>query len=847
MKKGLILLIVLMLTASVAAAGNVFSKAAVTKRRDVPVLVKNLSVPVKEDEASLKGFIKESFFKNFDLGMNIDPKLFKAVDIDGTSIYKFSHTYKGIPVEGVYTTLTVKDGQINKMGNGLGKIDIDVTKIISQDKALLSAAKFRGMKKTPKVYYVEKLITRYFGQFVAAYKVRFAPIALYDSRYVVVNALTGKVIKSGNSTYFADDDILGDDAEVSDADAVPPVEATDMAKMWKYNPLVTPDLEEVELNWVAPVDDTDLAEEARGFLTTDKDNEGIRKIKAFNCPNKGEKIDVTDLVESLLGMDLGDNKVMAPLCSPVQLANKIDNGSFIYEDCDGGHEFVKENMTEDKIDRCAEISMYYHASKIYNYLRGLYKDLGREGKFYLQNNDADRPLNVIGNFQMPDTGDYMALLGGTAELVPMDNAFFSQDNPLITSLLGQFGIKGDLLVFGQGTKADLGYDGDVVYHEFGHATIYTAGIAGMEFTDKYGLSNEPGSIHEGTADTFAFLMTDNSCTGEYASKGFVDYAESMNQTIEMDKEGDYYCMRTALNEYTVFEDFIGEVHWDGQPLLAANWEIYQLMKGDDTDTQTHRDNYTKLIMKTLYSIGDSDASFKLWADTFMAEVENDDVYKAKKADIEKILTDRNFFEEVRARSANKTIEQSYIGAAAAAEGTGDLTGGSGLTITEDGEEIDIAPSYLQFYYDVPEDAEKTGIKISMTVTADSGSSMIPTGGDGNPEIQLFYRKDVPVEYVFDAESDKVTVEKDGAVEKGGSGSFNTFEIADVEKGKRYYFQLINTASSSGILKSIKVEAADVESETEDSDEEVVDDGNAEEIPDEEGSENKSSSGCSLSF
>ena len=850
MKKALILLVVLMLAASVTAVEkNLFSKATVKTRLDIPVLVTNLSVPVKEDRASLKAFIQNSFFKTYNLGMNIQPVLFRAVDIDGTKIYKFSHTYKGIPVEGIYTTLTIENGKIKRMGNGLGKIDIDVSKIISSDKALLSAAKFRGMKKLPKIHHVEKLITRHFGQFVAAYKVRFAPIALYDSRYVIVNALTGKVIKSGNSTYFADDDILGDDAEVSDADTVPPVEATDMAKMWKYNPLVTPDLEEVELNWVAPVDDADLAEEARGFLTTDKDKEGIRKIKAFNCPNKGEKIDVTDLVEGLLGMDLGENKIMAPLCSPVQLANKIDNGSFIYEDCDGGHEFVKENMTEDKIDRCAEISMYYHASKIYSYLRGLYKDLGREGKFYLQNNDSDRPLNVIGNFQMPDTSDYMALLGGTAELVPMNNAFFSQDNPLITSLLGQFEIKGDLLVFGQGTKADLGYDGDVVYHEFGHATIYTAGIAGMEFTDKYGLSNEPGSIHEGTADTFAFLMTDNSCTGEYASKGFIDYAESMNQTIEMDKEGDYYCMRTALNEYTVFEDFIGEVHWDGQPLLAANWEIYQLMKGDDTDTQTHRDNYTKLIMKTLYSIGDSDASFKLWADTFMTEVESDDVYKAKKADIEKILTDRNFFEEVRARSANKTVETSYIGAAAgdAGDSTEGLTGGSGLTITEGEEEINIAPSYLQFYYDVPEDAEKTGIKISMTVTADSSSSILPTGDGGDPKIQLFFRKGVPVEYVFDAESDIVTVEKDGTLEKGGSGSFNTFEIAGVEKGKRYYFQLINTAASSGVLKSIKVEAADVESETEDSDEDVVDSGNAEEVPDDEGAEEKSSSGCSLSI
>ena len=78
--------------------------------------------------------------------------------------------------------------------------------------------------------------------------------------------------------------------------------------------------------------------------------------------------------------------------------------------------------------------------------------------------------------------------------------------------------------------------------------------------------------------TFLFLMTDNTCTGEYASETDREMGASQGGMVEMDKEGDFYCMRTALNEYTVFEDFIGEVHWDGQPLLAANWAIYKLIE-----------------------------------------------------------------------------------------------------------------------------------------------------------------------------------------------------------------------------------------------------------------------------
>ena len=152
-------------------------------------------------------------------------------------------------------------------------------------------------------------------------------------------------------------------------------------------------------------------------------------------------------------------------------------------------------------------------------------------------------------------------------------------------LLGEFGVTGDLLVFGQGTKADFGYDGDVIYHEFGHATIYTAGIEGLEFTDKYGMSVEPGALHEGMADTFAFIMTDNTCTGEYASEGFVKISPLYEAQMDTEGEGDnkIFCMRSALNKNRVFEDFVGEVHFDGQPLLASNWDIYQLIKGNDKD------------------------------------------------------------------------------------------------------------------------------------------------------------------------------------------------------------------------------------------------------------------------
>ncbi len=775
----------------------------------VPVFVTNIQIPVKTDVVSLKRFIKNDFYKNFNIGQNIEPELLRAVDFDGTSIYKFALFYKGIPVEGTYTVLTVRDGNVRRIANSMGSINIDITKLISQNAAVRSAMQHRGFKLFPTRFHAEKLIYPYFNSFVPAYKVRFSPISLVDNRFHIVEARTGKVIYSGNSTWFNDE----------------PEEPVDKALIWRYNPVVTPDLEEVDLLWVAPHDDDSV--DIQGSLIAEEDSSGVRAIKAFNCPNKGEKINLQELI---------GYPIEIPMCSPLPLANKIDNGSFMYDDCEDGHKFDDDHILEENINRCAEISMYYHSTKIYEHLRSLYSDIGSDDEFYLQNNDSSRPLNVIGNFVTPELS-MEAIMGGSEKLVPFDNAFFSQDNPMMGDLLGQFGVKGDLLVFGLGTRCNFAYDGDVVYHEFGHATIYTTGIVGMEYTDKYGITNQPGGLHEGLADTFTFLMTNDSCTGEYASAAFA----SMGAV--MDKEGDFYCMRSALNEYKVFEDFIGQVHWDGQPALGANWEIYQLLK-EDMSVEDARDNMTKLVMKTLYSIGTSNASFKLYADTMLEEVEDDPVFSPKKSEIKAILEERNFFEEIRARSANETINESHVPGTAGDDIMGE-GGSSGIEIDDDGTAKTIAPSYLQFYYDVPEDSEKTGFEVSATIRGGAGG-MMPTEG-GLPVLELYYRKGGPIEYNLNEETLKIEVLKDGSVKSTGTGNAGEWLVPDVEKGERYYFQFINT-SSPGILRSISVSPADAESEEdpeEDDEEEKEEiDFDDDEIPEEEESKSKSK-GCSV--
>ena len=875
MKKFLLFVLTVTLFFSLSAAPkNIFSKATVKKVNGTVSMVTDLSIPMKNvDAKSLKTFIKNDFYKSFGIGRNVEPELYKAVKIGNASIYKFMPYYKGIPVEGIYTVVTLRDGKINRINNGLSNINLDVTKLVSEQEALKSVMAARGMKVMPREFTADKIIIRNVNDFVVAYKVRFAPVSLADSRFYIVNARSGKFIRSGNATFFdsPDGDAEApaetgdaDPSEINDSDAAgepadddpgyvrpePDPNATNIAKIWKYNPEITPEREEVELLWVAPNDDPELPEMSYdGNLISEKDKNGIRRIKAYNCPDDGTKIPIDP---AAFGIDLGGRTFDIHTCHPMPLANKFEHGDFIYDDCDDGHLFDADKMGLNTIDRCAEISMYHHASQVYNYFKGLYADINDKDEFYLENNTAEKPLNVIANFTMPDFNDMVGLMGGNNKLAPMDNAFFTEEIPMMSAVLGPFGVSGDLLVFGQGTKCDFGYDGDVIYHEFGHATIYTTGIKANTNVDKYGMSVEPGAFHEGMADTFAFLMTDNSCTGEYASKGIMDYYESQGATPEqvieqgaMDKEGDTYCMRTAKNSFRAFEDSVGEVHADGQPILASNWDIYQLVKGDDS--QLARDNLAKLFLKTLYAIGDSQFSFKTWAETLMDEVAKDDNFKGKAKEIKEILETRNFFAEGRARSANEKVPLTHVPAGGASEDDplGGMMGEGGLKIVDGGKEYNVGPGYIQFYYDVPEDSDKDSILVSGTVAADSSSMLGGVFGGGNgATIKVFYKKGALIEY-NDNEDGLIEVAKDGTAE----GSKKWYIPA--EKGARYYFQFVSFSAAGATVSGITAEPANAPEgvnpePTDDSD--AGDDLSFDDDPQsDDDTKKKSGSGCSLAF
>ena len=642
--------------------------------------------------------------------------------ISGTAIHRISWSYNGIPVVGKFTVIKEKDGKISSVINGLKDFSIDTKPVMTAENAALALAKkqFGDSIKNPD--FISKLvIIEDAGSYKLAYRVRFRPKNPLDGRFFFVDANTGRVLRTGNLIKYA----------------------TNKTKVFETNPVRHPDPIEVTLPWVA--------DDVEGKLSAAANENGLRRIVAANCPDEGETFEYYEETY--------------PRCTVKQLANKEENGSFIYEDWTKGLDYKF-----DAEDIYPEIALYYHMNKIYDYLAGL----GLEEYTELPNHEGKNPIMGIANFQMMAYSGY-----NSVKLQPMDNAFFSAYDPYFAEMFyGDFEYnKSDALVFGQGTKADFAYDGDVIYHEFGHGVV--DGIAEFAYegwADKYGFTNEIMGMNEGMADVFSFIISEDPCLAEYVAKG----------TGATEKIDGFSCLRKAANETRVNEDFNGESHNDGLPLVGAHWEIYQKMLKNGLT----KDDFARLFLTALLSVPSSEIGYKEWGELVVKAAE-EGAAAALKDDIKKILTDRNYFEEIRARDVTGKAEYFYFG------GVGEPMYGLPSTNTvfiedKDGDIVEVAPMYLQLYYDVPECVD------TLTVTG------MPYGENStrlNPDFMVFVREGQPIIWKH-IEGDVSTAKYDKIVE----GEDNTWTFKNLKPGKRYYFHFINR-KYSGLLYGPKAKAS----------------------------------------
>jgi len=721
--------------------------------------------------ADLKNFVKLELPGVISLkNSSIKGELLGTNEISGMKIHKIQWSYNGIPVVGRYTVINEKGGKVLNVINGLKDFSLNTAPDLSSVEAAEKVSfQNNGNIVADHDFISNLVIIERFGKYRLAYRIRFKPSSILDGRFYYVDAHDGKYLGGGNFVMKSSENT---------------------AKVFNTNPIRDKEAVEVELPWVA--------DDAEGKLTAEIDDAGIRKVVASNCLDLGDT------------MDYYGSKY--PICTPTQNASKIDNGNFIYEDWNKGVAY-----SFDVEDNYSEIAVYWHMTRVYKYLI----DLGLKNFTHLATHNKAGQLNPIigvGNFQMPES---------TTRLAPMDNAFYSPHDPYFKDMFFQnFVYEGDIIVLGQGSKADFAYDGDVIYHEFGHATIEgTAKLSYMAFPDKYGYSNETLGINEGMADTFSFIISGDPCLGEYVS-------EAYGSRYGYEKTGDYYCLRHAENEEIVNESFTGESHHDGLPAVSAHWPMYQhaLEKGFNMD------DFAKYFMTSLLSIVFSDLDYEGWGNILLKTVKNTDLAPLEET-FRKILEDKGFFSEIRARNIMSKVDYLFSGGIAEYQGMPSST----LAVEIEGNLIEVAPMYVQLYYDVPECVDT----LTITGMATDGQSMSTSSA---PKYNLLARKDEPV--IWTVDSEPLKVDYDTYIKGDGE-----WVAKGLESGKRYYFQFINTGPE-GLLynpKAVGSWSSENECNAEVTDEEVSDNEvNDEEIDDTElpddqiNPEKKDDSGCSLS-
>ncbi len=132
--------------------------------------------------------------------------------------------------------------------------------------------------------------------------------------------------------------------------------------------------------------------------------------------------------------------------------------------------------------------------------------------------------------------------------------------PLANAFFGDFdGDDQPDISFGHepSTGIDFGYDGDVVYHELGHAVVnHLAPDLPFLQADELGMDWVSGSANEGAADVFAMVLTGDPDMAEYAGSAFGRMA-----------------IRELAEPRRCPDALEGQVHHDGEILGSMAWGL----------------------------------------------------------------------------------------------------------------------------------------------------------------------------------------------------------------------------------------------------------------------------------
>jgi Zn-dependent metalloprotease len=204
-------------------------------------------------------------------------------------------------------------------------------------------------------------------------------------------------------------------------------------------------------------------------------------------------------------------------------------------DVDGNFLFDPVAHTYD--DAFAEVSAYHHVGVVVDYMamhHGFTWSCGGNAR-----------MNVFVNYtEMPN--------------VPFDNAAFMPGDATTCGYL----------VFGQGSADDYAWDGDVVYHEYGHAVTSQITDLGY-FSPGPSPGYQPLAINEGTSDYWAAAVQGDPVIGESIT--------SLEGSMSMGG------LRTIDNTLACPNDLFGEGHFDGRMWSGLGWAVRGILGQDRAD------------------------------------------------------------------------------------------------------------------------------------------------------------------------------------------------------------------------------------------------------------------------
>jgi MYXO-CTERM domain-containing protein len=482
----------------------------------------------------------------------------RRVELVGATVHRFRQVHLGVPVygRGAGIALDARGNVILATARLEDELPADVTPAIGAAEAAALATAFSGVPATAAGATLVIVPTPDVGRL--SWMVQ-APAQLPElyAPLVTVDARTGRVVGAVNAVRFLH-----------------------RAKVFPTNPVVDKGVT-TEVTLSIP-DGTNTPENA--------------DLVSYNCIDNGTVVTTTGThgTRQTHVCDLAKSAVADPA-----------SGDFLqYDpagDTQGGDPF-------------AEVQIYYHANKAFEY----YRSFAGNGGFKLAT--ADQPLFVVSNWMsggrisgdagVPEAGSEAGVdAASLPALQPYQNAAympfvagatFGQSLPALYPTK----ITGGVLQFGQGAAADYSYDGEVVYHEFTHAVVNaTLDLVPYWHLDTQGATLSPGAMNEGLADFFSSSISGQSAVGTYAVK---DLQMAGLKSI-----------RDLANANTCPNDLSGEVHADSLFFTGALWKVRAALS-----TEADKKLFTATMFTVMNTIKSGDLGYEDLSQAFVTALGN---------------------------------------------------------------------------------------------------------------------------------------------------------------------------------------------------------------------------------